>query len=368
MALTYRQTKGSALTIAELDANFQFFTGSQSITGSLVLTGDVTASNIKCTGNSTTTGTNVVSSSLIVTGSSTVIGTSIISGSLRVTGSSTLIGTSTISGSLTATGSSTLIGTSIISGSLTVNGTISSSLIPAGPYTNNTSSYNLGSPTAAWKDLYLSNGTIYLLAQSGNSASIAYNNTTNAFTFTNSDGLPTTLYDGGVSAGAALNYTGSNFGVDLYFTGSNFRRNNLCVITNNANNNVTLNIPPAFNYSPGTVVEFDIIAATGSTWQINTVDETGSLIAGFVTQQNPGAALPADALDYQDFNAFWNNNPANPTFANHSSYFPALVGGGLFTGSALVRLVALHAIAELNDTTNFSGSSDWFGRIIQRGF
>lgn len=333
MALTYRQTKGSALTIAELDANFQFFTGSQSITGSLVLTGDVTASNIKCTGNSTTTGTDI------------------------------------ISGSLTVTGSSTVIGTSIISGSLTVNGTISSSLIPAGPYTNNTSSYNLGSPTAAWKDLYLSNGTIYLLAQSGNSASIAYNDTTNAFTFTNSDGLPTTLYDGGVSAGAALNYTGSDFGIDLYFTGSNFRRNNLCVITNNANNNVTLNIPPASNYSPGTVVEFDIIAATGSTWQINTVDETGSLIAGFVNQQNPGtAAPPSDANDYQDFNPFWNNNPANPVFANHTSFFPALVGGGLFTGSALVRLVALHAIAEVNDTTNFSGSSDWFGRIIERGF
>ena len=39
MALTYRQTKGTALTIEELDANFQYFTGSHSITGSLTIAG-----------------------------------------------------------------------------------------------------------------------------------------------------------------------------------------------------------------------------------------------------------------------------------------------------------------------------------------
>ena len=356
MALTYRQTKRSALTIAELDANFQFFTGSQSITGSLVLTGGVTASNIKCTGNSTTTGTDIVSGSLITTGSSTVIGTSVISGSSTVTGSSTVIGTSVISGS------------SIVSGSLTINGTISSSLIPAGPYTNNTSSYNLGSPTAAWNDLYLSNGTIYLLVSSSNSASIAYNDTTNAFTFTNSDGLPTTLYDGGISAGAALNYTGSDFGVVLHYTGSNFRRNNLCMITNNANNFVNLAIPVATAFSPGTVVEFDIIAATGSTWQIKTVDETGSAAIGFIQQLNPSSASPPDANDYQDFNPFWNNNPANPVFANTINSFPQSVVGANFTGSALVRLIAVRIFASQQDTTTVSGSSHWFGRIVQRGF
>ena len=42
MALTYRQTKGSALTIEELDANFAFFTGSQSISGSTVISGSLT--------------------------------------------------------------------------------------------------------------------------------------------------------------------------------------------------------------------------------------------------------------------------------------------------------------------------------------
>lgn len=42
MALTYRQTKGSALTIQELDANFQYFTGSFSQTGSSVVSGSLT--------------------------------------------------------------------------------------------------------------------------------------------------------------------------------------------------------------------------------------------------------------------------------------------------------------------------------------
>jgi hypothetical protein len=46
MALIYRQTKGSALTIAELDGNFQHFTGSHSVTGSLTVSGSVTSSLI----------------------------------------------------------------------------------------------------------------------------------------------------------------------------------------------------------------------------------------------------------------------------------------------------------------------------------
>jgi hypothetical protein len=51
MALTYRQTKGSALTIQELDANFQYFTGSHSVTGSLVVSG-----SFEVTGSTSITG------------------------------------------------------------------------------------------------------------------------------------------------------------------------------------------------------------------------------------------------------------------------------------------------------------------------
>lgn len=44
MALTYRKTKGSALTIDELDANFAHFTGSHPINGDLTITGSLIVS------------------------------------------------------------------------------------------------------------------------------------------------------------------------------------------------------------------------------------------------------------------------------------------------------------------------------------
>lgn len=326
MALVYRSTKGSALTIEELDGNFQYFTGSHSITGSLVVSQNITASNFV--------------------------------GNLQGTASLALTASTTVA--TTATTASSLIN------GVVFHGTISSSLIPAGPYTDGTSSYNLGSPTAGWKDLYISNGTIYMLTSTGNSASISYNDVTNTFTFTNSDGLPTTMYDGGINAGAALNYTGSNYGANLYFTGSNFRKTNLCMITDNENNLVNINIPLASNYSPGTVVEFDIIAATGSTWQLVTVNDAGTIQTGFINGTRPGAGAPVTADDYQDFNPFWNNAPSVPTFSNLTSYFPAIVGGLYASGSACIRLIALRQIAATNDTTAYSGSTSWFGRIVDR--
>ena len=54
------------------------------------------------------------------------------------------------------------------------NITVHGDIIPAGPYINNTSSYNLGSPTAAWKDLYVSNGSVYFISGS-TSSSISLN-------------------------------------------------------------------------------------------------------------------------------------------------------------------------------------------------
>ena len=44
MALTFRSTKGSALTIAEMDSNFRHFTGSHSVTGTLTVTGSIIVS------------------------------------------------------------------------------------------------------------------------------------------------------------------------------------------------------------------------------------------------------------------------------------------------------------------------------------
>lgn len=48
-------------------------------------------------------------------------------------------------------------------------------ILPGGPYTNNTSSFNLGSKTAAWKDIFVSNGSINFISGSV-SSSIQFNN------------------------------------------------------------------------------------------------------------------------------------------------------------------------------------------------
>ena len=64
MGLTFRNVKGSALTIDELDDNFSYFTGSQSITGSLVVTGDEDVNgNLIVSGNITGTSSLAITAS-----------------------------------------------------------------------------------------------------------------------------------------------------------------------------------------------------------------------------------------------------------------------------------------------------------------
>jgi len=45
MALTYRSTKGSALTNTELDNNFRHFTGSHEVAGTLTVSGSLSVSD-----------------------------------------------------------------------------------------------------------------------------------------------------------------------------------------------------------------------------------------------------------------------------------------------------------------------------------
>lgn len=52
---------------------------------------------------------------------------------------------------------------------------ISGNIIPGGPYISNTSSYDLGSPTAAWNKIYVSNNSLHFVSGSV-SSSIGFNN------------------------------------------------------------------------------------------------------------------------------------------------------------------------------------------------
>ncbi len=94
---------------------------------------------------------------------------------------------------------STLASTASYVNTLNQNLIISGNIIPAGPYTDNTSSYDLGSATAAWRDIYVSNGSIKIISGSS-SASIQLSN--GAITFT----------------GASGSLTGSLFGTSSWAT------------------------------------------------------------------------------------------------------------------------------------------------------
>jgi hypothetical protein len=88
MGLTYRQTKGSALTISEIDGNFAYFTGSHAITGSLTVSESIqTTGSISVLGSIQTTGSLTVSGSIRTTGSLTVSGSIQTTGSILVSGS-----------------------------------------------------------------------------------------------------------------------------------------------------------------------------------------------------------------------------------------------------------------------------------------
>jgi hypothetical protein len=90
---------------------------------------------------------------------------------------------------------------------------VNGDIIPEGPYTNNTSLYNLGSPTAAWNEIYVSNGSVYFISGSV-SASIGFNN--GAISFNNATiSIPT-----GSVIPSTSNIIAKYMGTGLDLTGS----------------------------------------------------------------------------------------------------------------------------------------------------
>lgn len=161
MGLTYRDKKGSPLSFNEMDSNIRHFTGSHSITGSLIIksgsitisgSGNVITSNqtssFATLGSNSFTGTQTITGSLILSSSSPAsvqFGTSFIwtnptssltfTGSMNVTGSVTVNGpiivsgsgttiTSNQTGSFASTGSNNFTGNQTITGSMTITGSL----------------------------------------------------------------------------------------------------------------------------------------------------------------------------------------------------------------------------------------------------
>lgn len=140
------------------------YTGSAIISGSLIITGSTT-STLGFTGSLFGTASwanNVVSASFASTSS-------------RLNADNTSISAVSSNRMLITASNGVIINAGTIGISLDSPTTVKGNLLPAGPYTNNTSSYSLGSPSAAWKDLYVSNGSVYFISGS-NTASISFSN------------------------------------------------------------------------------------------------------------------------------------------------------------------------------------------------
>jgi hypothetical protein len=141
------------------------YTGSAIISGSLIVTGSTT-STLGFTGSlfgTASWATNALTASFLQNNDPLGLTLSVTKGiTLQATDPSTGIITLN-SKNIQLTGST---GTTI---------TAYGNILPGGPYTNNTSSYSLGSLSAAWKDLYVSNGSVYFISGS-NTASVSFIN------------------------------------------------------------------------------------------------------------------------------------------------------------------------------------------------
>jgi len=142
--LTLRQIKGSPLTITEMDGNFEYFTGSYTNTGT------ITAQEFNGSFTGSLQGTAQTASYVQTAQTASYVQTAQTASYVQT--------------AQTASYVAKLNQNVIISGSLLISG----SIIPNTNGISSTSSFNLGSPTNAWKDIYVSNGTINFLDGAGN--------------------------------------------------------------------------------------------------------------------------------------------------------------------------------------------------------
>ena len=132
--------------------------------GNIVATGNITAgANINATGNLNINGNAVVANlnvgAIVAIGQISTTDNLLVTGNITsgniITGRGTFSG-NVVSGNLSTSGSLT-VGANISVSNLAITGNITGALLPSANVT-----YNLGSATQRWKDLYLSGNTIYL--------------------------------------------------------------------------------------------------------------------------------------------------------------------------------------------------------------
>ena len=154
-----------------------------------------------------------------------------------------------LTASLATTGSNTFKSTQTISGSVLISG----SIIPNVNGVSTTSSFSLGSPTAAWKDIWVANGTINFINEAG---------TIQSSLSATSAGL---VISGAVVTTNQSSLTGSLLGSASYALTASYALNGGGVSTDTGSLLVTASVSSnTITFTKGDGSTFPITVATGS--------------------------------------------------------------------------------------------------------
>ena len=235
MALNLRKNQSTPLTWQQLDGNFEYFTGSHAVTGSLTVTGGVTGSLLGTASyalyaisasyeiNYETSSSYADTASVaLVANTASYVDAANVDGTVTNASTASYVDAANVDGTVTNALTASYVDGANVDGyvdyssnsdqiyttttglpagdyplilgfpgvvddftsaysqtnlifnpstnNLTISGSVlvSGSIIPNTDGVSTTSSFDLGSPTNAWKDIYVSNGTINFLDAGGN--------------------------------------------------------------------------------------------------------------------------------------------------------------------------------------------------------
>ena len=308
------------------------------VNGALSAAGNITTGNYFIGNGSLLTGIATGTPTLIANGTSNVVVTSS-GGNIRVNvgGTSNVIVYATtgeyVTGIISASGNIT--GSNLTTGgSLSIGGNVIGNLLPSANIT-----YDLGSTTQRWRDLWLSNSTIYL----GN-AQISANAT--AITITNPAGGTTVLQGASPSiTGAVVSASGNVTGGNILtgglvsatstitsaanITGGNLLTGGLVSATGTITGSSYLGsvVSVTANVTGGNLLTAGLISATGNITGANLLINNDATITGNLTVNGNTTFINSNVVT---------TNDKSITLANNQSTAANVDGAGIDIGNATV--------------------------------
>jgi len=297
--------------------------------GNLITAAAVSAASVSASGN--VTGGNLITGAAVSAASVSASGN--ITGGNLVT--SAAVSAASISASGNVTGGNVTTGGLTQTVNLSVSGNVLGSLLPSANIT-----YDLGSATQRWKDIYLSGNTIQLggatLSASGAALSVGTGNLTGGNVTT--PGLISAtgnLTSGNVTTPGLISATGN-------ITGGNVLVGNITIDGDTIHSaNSVITIDPATTGNAGLVVINGNLQVNGNTTTINSnVVSTNDLTVNYANNAINGAAANGGGIEVGPIgNAFISwlyNNSANAWVSSGGvSAVGNVVGGNLITGAAV---------------------------------